>query len=178
MKKLLSKISKIIAKIHFPYNHKKMTESECLEIIKMMKDGDVLLTHTSGELSNIVLDFLGHGAIVNKSKIWEAVTAGTKDTDPMFFLSRKDSVYLYRPRFPISLDTMDYFLQENKNLKYDFEFESNDGQFYCFEYVASALNSSSRVKVYPIKTPIGSQYLAKSFINENFELIWHKKWFY
>lgn len=175
MKKLISIISKMIAKIHMPFNHKKMTEVDCMGIISIMKDGDVLLTHTAGELSNVVLAFLGHGSIVNNGKVWESVTAGTKDTDPMFFLSRKDAVCLYRPKFKVDIAAMNYFLCENKGRKYDFEFEGDDGQFYCFEYVACALNSASRVKVYPVKTPIGSQYLAKSFINENFDLIWKKK---
>lgn len=172
--KIFGKLSKIISKIHFPYNHKKMTEVECVEILNILKDGDVLLTHTSGELSNFFLDYFGHGAIFSKLKIYEAVTAGTKETDPMFFLSRKDDVLVLRPKFHINKDTLHYFLSSNENKEYDFEFESEDGQFYCFEYVSCGINKNAKVKVYPVKTILGQKYLAESFRNENFEVIWQR----
>lgn len=175
MKKLLGFLSKMISKVHAPFNHKKMTELECLEIINELKDGDVLLTHTSGELSNFFLAYFGHGAIFSKGAICEAVTAGTKETDPMYFLSRKDDVLVLRPKFHINKDTLHYFLSSNEGKGYDYEFESEDGQFYCFEYVACGINKNAQVKVYPVKTPFGAKYLAKSFQNENFEVVWKRK---
>lgn len=175
MKKILGFLSKIVSKIHAPFNHKKMTEQECIEIIESLKDGDVLLTHTSGELSNFFLDYYSHGAIFSKGGLFEAVTKGTKETDPMFFLSRKDDVLVLRPKFHINTDTLHYFLSSNTGKGYDFEFESEDGQFYCFEYVACGINKNAKVKVYPVRTPAGSQYLSKSFQNENFDIVWKRK---
>lgn len=175
MKKFFGLLAKIVAKIHAPFNHKKMTEQDCIEILEVIQDGDVLLTHTSGELSNLFLAFFGHGAIFSKGSIFEAVTKGTKETDPMFFLSRKDDVLVLRPKFHINKDTLHYFLSSNENKEYDYEFESEDGQFYCFEYVATGINKNAKVKVYPVKTPLGAKYLAKSFQNENFEVVWKKK---
>lgn len=175
MKKILGLISKLISKVHMPFNHKKMTEQECIEIIEIVQDGDVLLTHTRGELSNVVLAYFGHGSIFSKGGVYEAVTQGTKETDPMFFLSRKDDVLVLRPKFHINKETLHYFLSSNKGKGYDFEFEMNDGQFYCFEYIASGINKNASVKVYPVRTPLGPKYLAKSFQNENFDIVWKKK---
>lgn len=152
-----------------------MTEIECIELIKILKDGDIALTHTNGELSNFFLDHWGHGAIFSDGEFGEAVTAGTKKTDPMFFLSRKDDVLILRPKFKINKDTLSSFLSINSGREYDYEFQKEDIQFYCFEYVACAINQNARVKVYPVKTLLGQKYLAKSFINENFDVVWSKK---
>ena len=81
-----------------PFNHKKMTEAECVAIIGMLKAGDILLSHTRGELSNVALAHWGHAAIYSEKGLYESVTAGNKETDLMFFLSRKDDVMVLRPK--------------------------------------------------------------------------------
>lgn len=175
MKHFCALMAKLIAKIHFPYTHKLMCESECLELIGVLQDGDVILTHTSGELSNAVLNHFGHAGLVNNKKIYEATTLVIKKTDPMFFLSRKDDVIVLRPRLGLKLADMNYFLEENLGRSYDFEFESNDGQFYCFELVAEALKMCSNLSIDTVKTPLGKQFLAKSFLTSEFEIVWKRK---
>ena len=174
MKKFFAFMAKVVAKFHMPFNHKKMTELDCLKVINLMQDGDILLSKTNGELSNVFLEEYSHAGIVNKSMIFEAVTGGTKVTDPMFFLSRKDGVILLRPRFKVEINDLNYFLHENLNKAYDFEFEDRDGQFYCYEYVASAINESSFVKIEKVRTPLGLKFMAKSFLVSDSETIWEK----
>jgi len=174
MKRIFSFLSKLVSRIHTPYNHKKLTELDCLKVMNLMQDGDIILSKTNGELSNFFLEEYSHAGIVNKSMIFEAVTSGTRATDPMFFLSRKDGIILLRPRFKVKLDELNYFLSENLNKLYDFEFEDRDGQFYCYEYVASAINESSLEKIEKVRTLVGLKYMAKSFLLSNMETVWEK----
>ena len=174
MKKLFAKISKLVSKIHMPFTHKKMTEDECLKIMSILQDGDVVLTHTSGELSNVALAHFGHAGIFMSGRIYEATTLKVKRTHPLFFLARKDDIRVLRPKLGMKTADMFYFLEENLGLAYDFEFESDDGQFYCFELVAEAFKMGSNLSVNKVKTPIGEQYLAKTFMTNEFDIVWKK----
>jgi len=175
MKKFFGMLSKIVSKIHMPFTHKAMTEALCLEAMAVLQDGDILLTHTRGELSNVVLSHWGHAGSFMQGKVFEATTAQIKKTCPIFFLSRKDDVIILRPKLGVKIADMHYFLAENVGRSYDFEFESNDGQFYCFELVAEALKMSSNLSINQVRTPLGKQYLAKSFLTNEFDVVWKMK---
>lgn len=143
--------------------------------MSMIQFGDILLTHTRGELSNIVLDHWSHGAIYSKSGLWEAVTSGLKKTDLMFFLSRKDDVLILRPRFVLDLDRLENFCKKSEGTLYDYNFLSDAEKLYCFEFCADAIMESSSMLVEEKRTPLGKQYLASSFINYKYEIVWKKR---
>lgn len=166
--KVINAGSKLISKIRVPFTHKKMTESRCIKALNILQDGDIILTHTSGEFSNLVLDYWSHAGIYVKGKIYEATTESVKKTSPMFFLARKDDILIMRPILKVDAELAYDFLEENLGKSYDFEFESNDGQFYCFELVAETLNECSKYNIQQVRTPIGKQYLAKCFIGPYF----------
>jgi uncharacterized protein YycO len=175
IKKIIALFSKLISKVHMPFNHKKMTEAECIAIIGMIKPGDILLTHTRGELSNIALDHWGHGAIYSLSGLWEAVTAGVKPTELMFFLSRKDDVLVLRPRFGVDTSRLDRYCKYAEGTAYDYSFETGAEKIYCFEYCADAIMESSSAKIETKRTPLGKQYLASSFLENDFDVVWKKR---
>lgn len=176
MKKIVSASSYMISKIHAPYNHKRISEVDCLQILRLVKPGDVLLTHTRGELSNIFLDHWGHGAIIGKHGLYEAVTAGVKKTDLMFFLARKDHVMVLRPSFPIDEDKLQAYCERAIGTLYDYNFETGAKKLYCFEMCADSIRESSNQIVYMNKTPLGRQFLAKSFYeDERFQIMFVSK---
>jgi hypothetical protein len=168
MKSIFAKLAKLISKVHIPTNHKRMTEARCHAILECLKDGDIILTHTRGELSNVFLDKYGHAGIYLNGFIYEATTEFVKRTDPMFFLARKDDIKIMRPIAHFEPSEVLYFLEENLGHAYDFEFESGDGQFYCFELAAEALMCGRFPKISKVSTPLGEQFLAKSFMTGNF----------
>jgi len=174
MKKVISFFSKMISKVHMPFNHKQMTEAECIAIIGIIKPGDILLTHTRGELSNIALDHWGHGAIYSLKGLYESVTAGLKETDLMFFLSRKDDVMVLRPKFKIYEESLQRYCENAVGTLYDYSFETGAQKLYCFEFVADAIMWAGSDEIETKRTPLGRQYLASSFQNENFEIVWQK----
>jgi uncharacterized protein YycO len=171
---MLNLIIKLISKIHMPYNHKKMSEAECVAILNIVRSGDIILTHTKGELSSVFLNHWGHAAIYANWGLFEAVTAGVKESDLMFFLSRKDDVLILRPRFVIDHEKLERYCKYAIGTNYDYSFESGAEKLYCFELVADALITSSSINIDKKRTPLGKKYLAKSFLNENFEVVWQK----
>lgn len=174
MKKVISFFSKMISRVHMPFNHKRMTEEECVAIINMIRPGDILLTHTRGELSNIALDHWGHGAICSEKGLYESVTAGNKETDIMFFLSRKDDVMVLRPKFNVNLFNLQKYCEYAKGTLYDYNFETGSEKLYCFEFVADAIMDSSTIEIQMKRTPLGKQFLASSFQTNDFEIVWQK----
>ena len=152
-----------------------MTEAECIAIIGMLKPGDVLLTHTKGEVSNIFLSHWGHAAIYSENGLYESVTAGNKETDLMFFLSRKDDVMVLRPNYPLNIDSLQRYCEYAKGTLYDYNFETGAQKLYCFEFVADAImESSDIIEIEQVVTPLGKQFLARSFINDYFDVVWKK----
>lgn len=166
MKRLFAACSYIVSKIHAPFNHKRISELDCLQILRMVKPGDVLLTHTKGELSNFFLDHWGHAAIVSRFGLYEAVTAGVKKSDLMFFLSRKDHVMILRPSFAVDEVMLQQWCEKVVGTLYDYNFESDDKRLYCFELAADAIEWSSGKAIKQIQTLAGKKYLGKSFYED------------
>lgn len=172
MKKILGKISKKASKIHVPYTRKKVKQSEIAKALSVLRPGDMILTHVDGELTNVVLDFWSHAAAVaNIGEVIEATTEGVHPTWLIYFLSHKDKFKILRPTFEFDQIGFVTFLNNAIGKDYDFEFESEDEQFYCFELVAVAYMQVSDVVINPTKTLAGYQYLAKSFSEDLFKEI-------
>lgn len=176
VKSIIAKISKFISKIHIPYNHKKMTEEECQEVISILRPGDVVLSHTDGELSNIFLEYWGHGMIISNSGLYESVTSGVRKTDMMYSFSRKDDLIVLRHNFELNTMLLGQYCNYALGTLYDYNFETSAEKIYCFELVVDAIRYSSKFdcNIFLKKTLIGRQYLGSSFFNENFDVVWKK----
>lgn len=175
---MIKKIVKFFSKIHLPFSRKKVSEKLIEQFLKDLKNGDSVLTHVSGELTNFGLDHWSHKATYYDGYFYESTTEGVKKTHPIYFMAKKDDLLHLRPKFKISFDSFIYFLSSKIDHSYDFEFEDNDDEFYCFELVALAyLNSSlEKISIEKKKTLLGHKYLASSFINSpHFEIIAKKK---
>ena len=183
MKSIIATLSKFISKIHIPYNHKKMTEEECEEIISILKPGDVVLSHTDGELSNLFLEYWGHGMIISTSGLYEAVTLGVRETNMMYAFSRKDDIIVLRPRFPIYENQLESWCKYAEGTSYDYNFETSAEKLYCFEMVMDSLIAGSDFRYYQEiinykKTLLGEQILGSSFtdkVGTEFEVAWRKR---
>jgi len=169
LKKILSKSSKVVSKVHLPYTRKRVTQLQIEKALSVLKPGDLILTHVDGELSNIVLSHWSHAGISNMGRVYEATTKGVVASWFVYFLAHKDEFKILRPTFDFDHIGLVTFLESAKGLPYDFEFETNDKQFYCFELAAVAYMQVSNVVINPSRTPAGYQYLAKSFSSDLFK---------
>lgn len=145
-------IVKIWAKIHSPYSRKKINGTHYYKIRDKIKIGDVFVTKTNGEFSNIINPAeLKHAAIyvgrISNSEICyvaEAVGRGVVLTDLVSFLTSKDIVVQCKPKFiRQDLKSFEYniqdYIQKVIGLPYDYLFNKDGKAFYCFELCAEAL---------------------------------------
>lgn len=163
-------LARFFSRIHIPCSRKLLHEHEIFSTIKSLRDGDIILTHVRGELTNLGLSFWSHAGIYYQGKVYEATTSGVVATDPIYFFAKKDAAALYRPKFCFDLKSLYAFLNSNLNAPYDFEFEDSDNEFYCFELVARSFYYSSiaLIKFKKRNTLLGSKYLASTLQDENY----------
>lgn len=169
--KFVAFISKWASKVHFPYTRKKVSQERIYNAISALRPGDLILTHVAGELSNIALDHWSHGGVYSPGIVYEATTHGVSNTNLIYFLAKKDDFKILRPKFDFDPIVLISFLNNQVGKEYDFEFEQNDQQYYCFELASVGYMQASNVVINPVKTPAGYQYLHRSFNEELFHHI-------
>lgn len=103
--------------------------------------GDILLTRTHGEFGNLFIPGMWkHVGIVGfEGDVIEAITVGVTSSHLFDFLKKRDIVRLVRPQTLQSVRT-DAALAALRLVgsRYDFEFQSDDEEFYCSELVSTA----------------------------------------
>ena len=139
--------------LHMPWSVKKITGREYYLYREKIKPGCVLLTTTRGQLSNLFNpSLLKHGAMFVGGQpvecVVESVGKGVVENDLISFMTSKDRLVLIKPKFgnPAQHNQV---CREMRNLigsKYDYEFQSGDKEFYCFEAIIYAYK-----KVFPNK---------------------------
>lgn len=147
--KILKPFIKIIGKIHSPFSHKKITGEHYYKIRDSISIGDVFLTKTRGELSNLINPTaIKHGGVyVGKilddkvCYVLEAVGKGVVLTDLVSFMTSKDVFVITAPRFlRTSRDEFETQFQLGASklvgVKYDYGFSFGKDKLYCFEAVA------------------------------------------
>jgi len=149
---LFKPILKRIAEWHAPYTHKKMTGKDYYHLRDELKIGTVLLSKTYGEASNIINptemkhSALYVGRIMNDEICYviEAVGKGVKLTDLVTFVTSKDELVVCKPNF-ITTDEQEFGTQEKAlnyiGRSYDYYFEMEDDELYCFELCFHCLNN-------------------------------------
>lgn len=161
--------SKSIAKIRTPYSVKLITGKDYYNIRNNLKVGDILLSHTRGQLSNLFIpDFWSHGAVFygtlisDTEFVAEATSHGVVLTDLVSFMTSKDYILVLRPTFFES--KFSYLLKEYIDrclgLPYDWEFETppngiKNNAFYCFEFCACALEAATGAQAFVPKEFLG-----------------------
>jgi len=161
---LLGKLSKFISKIHYPCTRKQISYTQIKSAKFILKDGDLVLTHVRGELSNVFLSHWSHGGIYCGGEIHELVTAGKTNNEVTFFLGHKDDFIILRPKFHVDAEKLAKYLAASAHVKYDYKFENDSDNFqYCFEFCAKALMASAFVTILPVKVLFRLQYMPESF---------------
>lgn len=161
---MIRETARFCSRIHIPCSRKLLHEHEIALLISKLRDGDTILTHVRGELTNFGLSYWSHAGVYYQGKIYEATTSGVVATDPMYFFAKKDAAKIYRPLFSLTLVTLKYFFESNLNAPYDFDFKDSDKEFYCFELAARAYYyaSTSLIKFKKRRTLFGEKYLAST----------------
>lgn len=151
--KILTKVSPFVkwfGSLHLPFTRKKITGKDYYKWRDNITIGDVFLTTTNGELSNLINpskikhsglyvgDILG-----NEIKyVAEATGKGVVLTDLVTFLTTKDMVIGCRLKDKKD-DLYQFELQQHVKRyvgrEYDYIFNSGKDSFYCFELCAQCI---------------------------------------
>jgi uncharacterized protein YycO len=139
--KAITPISKIIGKIHAPFSERLLTGKDFYKIIELIKPGDILLSRTRYHLTNIFIPgFFKHSSlIVDKNNIIESTAEGVHLTSLYDFISTKDYIGISRLNslysYNKSIDDIVKIAIKQLGKFYDYEFSSDDKQFYCAELI-------------------------------------------
>lgn len=138
----------LFGKIGLP--HRKFTGQDYYRIRDLVQVGDVFLTKTNFELSNLINPTeIKHGAIyVGKifgdevCYVFESTAKGAMLTDLVTFLLSKDVVVCTRLKARTSKlpEVLPQTVLRFKGVPYDYLFDNNGKAFYCFELVAACIN--------------------------------------
>jgi len=133
-------VSKLIAKIHAPFSHKKIWARHIEAARLYIKPGAVFVTLVEGELANVFIPGeVSHAAIasVEKDFVVEAKTSGVTKTNLIDFMMSKDRVIILYPTFTneLGMDCAAELCEIMIGRSYDFYFEPDNKAFYCSELI-------------------------------------------
>lgn len=172
--RLVKPLVKFIANFRIRFTHYEIDGEEYYQIISNLAPGDVFLTKARGEFTNLFNPSKGysHGAIYvgkfdGRDYVIEATKKGVQMCDLVSFLTSKDGVMQLRAIVDIDDTVLRNESMKLSGKKYDYEFESNDDEYYCFELVYHLLKASIDQEIYLPKTGILGHnfYSAESFTN-------------
>lgn len=153
--RLLNPINKFLGDLHYAPRYRDLSAKDIWEISKSLKPGDVLISYSSGELTNLLIDgeykhaamFTGKGFVV------EAVGTGVRRVNFYDFARGKDKIAALRSTFCtedqaiIAAVTADGLVGK----PYDYDFEPNEKAFYCAEIISYCYDLAKETKS-PFKT--------------------------
>lgn len=174
---------RFFAKLKFPHKPK-VTQSEIEKALDILEAGDLILTKTNWQLSNLfILGRWKHVAMVDNDclHVIEAVDPVVRRIAIAEMLKNKDSFCISR-KININKETretMPIILRQLIGKEYDFEFDFNPDDFYCSELILAAYLATTRkeitAKLFWIKHFFGI-VLPDSFANiYAFEIIFQSK---
>lgn len=134
----VSAFSRGLSKVYFPFSRKLITAEQFRDIELLCQPGDVLLTRTRGEVSNVFIPgFWSHVALVkDKHSVIEAITSGVQQTDLAEFCFRRDYIQLLQPQFNKATRGLSaVFAESAVGKEYDYRFQGDTEAFYCSELV-------------------------------------------
>lgn len=130
------KIFKFPMFIVYDPNYFKVGGKQVLEIMKILKPGDIILRGYDSYLDGVFIpDALkfSHGAIyVGDGKIIHAVAEGVSETDVIEF-TRCDRIAIFRPKKYAKSAIRQAKTYLNNSTPYDFGFNEGVSSLYCFE---------------------------------------------
>lgn len=143
--KLIYPFVEFISKTHLPFTRKKINGKHFYEWEKILEPGDVFLTTTRGELSNLINPAewkhgaVYYGKVEGIHQVYEATGKGVYKKDLVSFLTSKDYVKIFRHRGMVKPCPLAKFLDSIEGRPYDRVFSTENQSFYCFEIIAEGL---------------------------------------
>ena len=139
---IIEPVEKVVGKIHLPVTKRLITGEDFYAVQSIIEPGDIVLSRTRLHLTNACIpEFWKHASIIStRQTIIEAIGEGVVETSLYDFCVSKDYLCVLR-----AFNTL-YAIQAAVNaaamigLKYDYEFEFGDNEFYCSELVYWAQN--------------------------------------
>jgi uncharacterized protein YycO len=149
---IVRSVSKAVSKIHAPWSRRKITLVDYCRIAERANPGDVLLSWTNGELSNIFMKgdwshvglYCGHRESPMQTVV-EAQTKGVTKSILSEFVFNKDNVALIRPTRIAKSErekAVDWAMSK-VGVPYDFAFDTSEKAMYCSELVVKAYERSA-----------------------------------
>ena len=177
---LLKPIVKFFANLFIRFEKPKISGKHYYHLVKILRPGDIILSSSNGEVGSNLINpsEIKHGCIYIGEEydkvhyVTEAVSEGVVKNDLVTFLTTKDRVIVLRPSFNFSKNRIIRSALSRVGYGYDYEFESGDRQYYCFEHIALCYESYN-LEIHKSKT-LGYQYYSSdSFLLDvdNFDLI-------
>lgn len=145
---LLRPFIMIIGKVGLP--KRKFTGEDYYKLRDLINPGDILLTKTNFELSNLVNPCpIKHGAFyVGKilqdevCYVFESTAEGAVLTDLVTFLTSKDVVICTRLKdHELAIQNIHLEVLRLKGAAYDYLFSFDGKAYYCFELVAACIQN-------------------------------------
>jgi uncharacterized protein YycO len=131
---------KKIGKLHAPWSHKAIKAKHVMSVLKFVKEGDIFLTRTNGEATNLVIPSqMKHAAIyVGNAHVIEAKDPIVVKSNLFDFMMSKDNIMVMRPR--LSDDERlgasafaDTLLGHPYDYRFDIDRKRINDAFYCAE---------------------------------------------
>ena len=159
---MLTPIAKIVGKIHAPYSKCLITTKDYEAIKKLATPGNIILTRSNGELTNLFIKgFYTHATMIinDKCDVIEATGEGVHITSLFDLLKRIDycAVVNYKYHNNKSLPLVKYL-----GKPYDYLFESGNSSYYCSELVLSILEDVNNTPIVGDKVIYPSAIMANT----------------
>ena len=186
LRKLLNLIYPIIeyvSTLHLPYTVKKITGEHYYYLRDQIEPGDLILSTTYGELSNLINPSeLKHGSIyLGKNvdgicNVAQVTKEGVHLEDLVSHLTSKDEIKIirYKSKFTSFQKQLyvEHFIEPRIDMPYDGEFKDDNKAFYCFELLSECLESYETNYVACKEQVFGAYaFTSGSFNNEQFKTI-------
>jgi hypothetical protein len=131
---------------------------------------DIILTSSDGEIGSNLINpsDIKHGGIYlgdlgdGVCMLSEALGEGITHTDLVSFLTSKDIVVVLRPIFQYDKKKVIESAISRNGLDYDYEFETNDNEYYCFEHIAKAFIDQNKNLVFKKSEKLGYEYYSSN----------------
>lgn len=140
--RLLLPITKLLGHMYLAPKSRAIRRHEVDSLEESLALGDVVLSYTSGELTNLLIEgeYKHCGIYAGSSKIIEATSKGVTITELDDFCASKDKVGVFRSKFCSEKQKIAAvrYARDRRGSSYDYYFEPNEHAFYCAELIAKA----------------------------------------
>lgn len=135
---VLQPFTEAVGKVHAPFAHKLVKYGDVMDVRALVKPGDILVSVTLGEASNVPIPgFWSHAAMATgKTSVLEMTGKGLIESRLESFLMTKDYFALLSPKFANDVQraaAVKWLYQREGRVAYDYGMEIGGDEMYCSE---------------------------------------------